>query len=76
MKWFNHLSRPLQIILLIIPFVGWIVELVVRWDCFLKKSSFGHLLIALFFTIFGVAWLPCLIDCLSCAFEKHLLFAK
>lgn len=38
-KEFNKLSRLVQLILLLIPFVGWITEIVVRWSKFLDKKD-------------------------------------
>ena len=39
MKWFNSLPRLVQFILLIIPFVGWIVEIYVRLTAMLQKTT-------------------------------------
>lgn len=58
MTWFNRQSRVIQIILLFIPFVNWIVELIIRWSTFLKRGGFIRLLICLAVTIFG--WIPIL----------------
>lgn len=53
-KKFYSLGLLVQIILLLIPFVNWIVELVVRWDNFLsKKDDMTALIVALLFTFFG-----------------------
>ena len=75
MKWFNSQSRLVQIILLLIPFVNWVVELVVRWSAFLegKKDKTLHLILALVVTIFGLVfgW----VDLIWCLLFKHLIFA-
>jgi hypothetical protein len=38
-KWFEKQSLLIKVILLIIPFVGWVVELLVRLSAFLRKNS-------------------------------------
>ena len=39
MTWFNKQSRLVQIILLLIPFVNWAVEIIVRWSTYMKKGG-------------------------------------
>ncbi|MBR1983323.1 MAG: hypothetical protein IKA12_01385, partial [Clostridia bacterium] len=51
MTWFNKQSRLIQILLLLIPVVNWIVEIVVRWDTFLKKGGILRLVICILVTI-------------------------
>jgi len=72
-KWFNHLPRLLQILLLLIPIVNWVIELLVRWDNAINKKSALRILIALFVTVFGVVW--GWIDMLWCLFTHHMTFA-
>lgn len=38
-KWFNSQDTLIKVILLIIPFVGWIVELLVRLSVMLRKQD-------------------------------------
>ena len=38
-KWFEEQSLLIKVILLIIPFVGWVIEFLVRLSAFLKKKS-------------------------------------
>jgi len=73
-KWFNKQSRLVQIILLLIPFVNWIVEILVRWSAFLKTKNIITLITAIVVTFAGVfiGWL----DCIWCLLFKHLIFAK
>lgn len=72
--WFNKQSRLVQIILLLIPFVNWVVEICVRWSAYLKTKDTMTLIVALVVTIFGafVGW----IDVIWCLLFKHLIFAK
>ena len=50
--WFNKQSKVLRIILMIIPFVNWITELVLRWSDFAEKKDPLRLVIALIATFF------------------------
>lgn len=72
--WFNKQSRLIQIILLLIPFVNWIVEILVRWSAFLKTKSLITLIVAILVTFAGLAfgW----IDLIWCLLFKHLIFAN
>lgn len=38
-KWFEKQSLLVKVILLIIPFVGWVVEILVRLSAVLRNSS-------------------------------------
>ena len=38
-KWFKEQSLVIRVILLIIPFVGWVVEILVRLSAVLRNSS-------------------------------------
>ena len=51
MTWFNRQSRLVQILLLLIPFVNWITEMVVRWTTFGKKGGILRLIICILVTI-------------------------
>lgn len=71
-KWFEKQSRLVQILLLFIPFVNWIVEVLVRWSHALNKGSLIKYVLAIVVTVFGVfvGW----IDMLWCLLFKHLIF--
>ncbi len=72
--WFNKQSRLVQILLLLIPFVNWIVEICVRWSAFLKTKSILTLITAIIVTFGGlfVGWL----DMIWCLLFKHMILAK
>lgn len=59
MTWFNKQSRLVQLLLLIIPFVNWLTEVIVRWSTWSKKGGLLRLIICLVVTIFGafVGWI-------------------
>ena len=73
-KWFNSWGRLVQGILLLIPFVNWIIEIGVRWSNFLEKKRLISLVIAILVTFFGLVfgW----VDFVWCLLFKHLLLAK
>lgn len=59
MTWFNKQSRLVQLLLLIIPFVNWITEVIVRWSTWSKKGGLLRLVICIV-VIFGgvfIGWL-------------------
>lgn len=45
-KWFNSQSRIIQIILLLIPIVGWITELLVRLSVAMRKKDLISVIMA------------------------------
>ena len=51
MTWFNKQSRLVQLLLLLIPFVNWITEIVVRWSTWMKKGGLLRLIICVLVTI-------------------------
>lgn len=73
-KWFYKQNLLIQIILLLIPFVNWVVEILVRWSAYLKTKNTLTLVAAIIVTIFGafVGWL----DIVWLLIFKHLVLAK
>ncbi len=49
--WFHKQNKLVQVLLLLIPFVNYITEILVRWSAFLKKGGFLRLLICIIVTI-------------------------
>ena len=73
MKWFNSQSRLVQIILLLIPFVNWIVEIYVRVTAVIEKPTTENILGVIFGLIIPVfGWL----DLLWVLLFNHLLLCK
>ncbi len=73
-KWFYKQSKLVQIILLLIPFVNWIVEILVRVSIASKEGGLLNWLVFLFFLIFGISWVVELIDILAVVLTGKLLF--
>ena len=74
-KWFNSQSTLLKVILLIIPFVGWVVELLVRLSVALRKKDAVSIVVFVLFLLIGWGWFLCLIDLIYMVVTGHLLFA-
>lgn len=74
-KWFNSQDRLLQVILLIIPFVGWIVELLVRLSVMLRKKDVVSIVVFVLFLVIGWGWFLCLIDLVYLVLKGHLILA-
>lgn len=74
-KWFNKQSRLVQVILLIIPFLGWVVELLVRLSVALHKKDAVSVIVLLLFIFLGWGWILNLIDLIYLIFNGHLILA-
>ena len=59
-KWFEEQSLLIKVILLILPIVGWVVEILVRLSAFLRKNSTVNL-VGLIIGIIG-NWIWSIID--------------
>lgn len=46
-KWFHSQSKLVQILLLLIPFVNWVMEVGVRWSAWFKKGGILRLIICI-----------------------------
>lgn len=75
-KWFNSQDRLVQVILLVIPFVGWIVECLVRLSVALRTKSIIHIVVLLLFLFVGWTWILCVIDLVYLILKGNLIFGK
>lgn len=75
-KKFFELPRLVQIILLIIPIVGWIVELIIRWSAVLEKFTLLNLVAALIYTFLGWGIVLQIVDIIWIVLFKHLFLTK
>lgn len=53
-KWFLQQSTVVKVLLLIIPFVGWIVEILMRVTALLNKSTTSNILGLILYLILGI----------------------
>ena len=74
LDWFKKQSELVQFLLLIIPFVGWVMELILRWSRVIEEGGALNIVVALVYTIFGWAWILGVIDAVLCLLGKGLLF--
>ncbi len=74
-SWFNSQNRLVQVILLVIPFVGWVVECLVRLSIMLRTQSVLHIVVFLLFLFVGWGWFLCIIDLIYLVLTGHLIFA-
>lgn len=74
MSWFNKKSRLIQILLLLIPFVNWVTEIVVRVTGMLEKPTLTNILGFILVLFFGlpVGWL----DLIWVLLFNHLILCK
>ena len=73
-KWFNEQSLLIKVILLIIPFVGWIVEILVRLSAVLRKSSTVNV-VGLVIGVIG-NWVWSVIDLIYLVVKGNLLLIE
>lgn len=73
-KWFNDQSRLVQCLLLLVPFVNWIVEILVRGDKMIHKPGLISIImfVLALFTFGILGW----VDLVWCLLFKHLILGK
>jgi len=49
--WFHKQNKLIQVLLLLIPFVNYITEILVRWSAFSKKGGILRLIVCIIVTI-------------------------
>lgn len=74
-KWFNKQERLVQVILLILPFVGWVVELLIRLSVALEKKDAVSIVVFVLFLVVGWGWILCVIDLIYLVLNGHLILA-
>ncbi len=75
-KWFYSQSKLVQVILLIIPVVGWIMELLIRLSVMLRTKSVLHIVVFVLFIVVGWGWFLNLIDLIVLLVTGKLLLAE
>ncbi len=74
-KWFYGQEKIVQTLLLIIPFVGWVVECLVRLSVALNKKDAVSIIVFVLFLVVGWGWLLCLIDLIYLILNGRLILA-
>ena len=75
-KWFKEQTRLVQIILLIIPFVGWVVELLVRISALLRKNTNTNILGLVIYIFFGGFIVLEVLDIICIIGDKNLFLME
>jgi hypothetical protein len=55
-KWFEEQALWLKIVLLVIPFVGWVVEILIRVSAIIRKQSVINIVGLVIGVIGGLIW--------------------
>ena len=69
-KWFEEQSLLIKVILLVIPFVGWVMEILIRISAFLRKNSTINLVGLIIGVIGGLIW--AIVDLVVLLVKGHL----
>ena len=75
-KWFNKQSVLIKAILLLLPFVGWVCECLVRLSVALRTKSVIHVVVFLAFLFIGWGWFLGVIDFVYMLMTGHLILAE
>ena len=75
-KWFNSQSRLVQVIIFILPIVGWVVEILVRLSALLRKQSTTNILGFVLYLVLGGFWIPALIDLIYLIINGKLILCE
>lgn len=75
-KWFNKQSVLLKAILLLIPVVGWVVELLIRLSVMLDKKDVVSIVVFILFVVVGWGWVLEVIDLVYMLLTGHLILAN
>ena len=73
-KKFQQLPRLVQVILLLIPFVNWVTEVVVRISAVFETPSLRNILGLIISIVFGLIW--GWLDIIWVLLFKHLVLCK
>ena len=75
-KWFEQQPKVLQIILIILPFIGWIMEILVRISAYCRKQNNLDLALLVIYILLGWTWVPLIIDVIFLVNKGHLFMAE
>ena len=73
--WFAKQSLVVRIVLLLLPFVGWFVEIFVRLSAYLKTKNTIDLVILIVFVLFGYGWILNVLDVVWIIYKGDLFYA-
>lgn len=74
-KWFYNQSKLVQVILLLVPFVGWVAELLIRLSVLLRDKSVINIVVFVVFVVVGWGWVLAVADLIYLLIKGHLFLA-
>jgi hypothetical protein len=72
-KWFDQQSRLVQILLLVFPVVGWVMEILIRLSIVIRTKKAIDIVVFIIFVLAGWAWLICLADMIYLICKNNLI---
>ena len=75
-EYFNEQSKFVKILLLAIPFVGWVVEVIVRLSVVIKRFNQTNLVGFIFFFLIGWLYLPTIVDLIFLTSTDRLILVE
>lgn len=74
-QWFDKQSLVVKIILIILPLVGWVMEILIRISAYTRNKNNMDLVLLIVFLLLGWTWIPLIIDVIYLATKGHLFLA-
>ena len=74
-KWFYNQSKLVQVILLLVPFVGWVAELLIRLSVLLRDKSVINIVVFVVLVVVGWGWVLAVADLIYLLIKGHLFLA-
>ena len=72
--WFNEQSKMVKVLFLLIPIIGWIIEILVRISALTKVKNAINIVGLVVFIIIGWAWVLTIVDAIYLLISEKLLF--
>lgn len=75
-KWFNSQTTLVKAILLLLPFVGWVCECLIRLSVALRTKSVVHVVVFVLFICVGWTWIIAVVDFVYMLLNGHLILGE
>ena len=75
-KWFEEQNLVVKIILIVLPFVGWIMEILIRISAYLRNKNVLDLVLLIVFLLLGWSWIPLIVDVVYIAMKGHIFLSS
>ena len=74
-KWFEEQSLVVKIILIILPIVGWVMEILIRISAYVRTKNNLDLALMIIYILLGWTWIPLIVDIVFLATKGHLFMS-